>query len=174
MIETSWGTLRPDLLEDLGLRSAADLAAHIRYDNVPAAQRALNGEPPDDAFMSALLRYYLTTPPMYFLIPPATLWGGPAGTEVPHRPGCRCKDTSKPAVMMDERDHIPPFALVDESIFGSERILRYRRERYDSEGRRIGPDLAIRSCEVLIFRAYEQRRKAVAERVARPRRRVVA
>lgn len=174
MIDASWGTLRSGLLEDLGLSSAAELAEDIGYLDVDAVQNALDGEPPDDAFMSALLRYYLNTPPMYFVTPPAELWGGPEGTEVPHRDGCRCSDTTKPAIMMDERDHAPSFVTADRSIFGGERVMRFRRECYDSEGRHLGPELTIRSCEVLMLRAYERRCRAVADRVARPHRREMA
>lgn len=62
-----WGTLRPGLLADLGLDSAAELAETIGYADVASIERALAGEPPADELMTALLRHYLTTPPLYFV-----------------------------------------------------------------------------------------------------------
>ena len=62
-----WGTLRAGLLEDLGFESAADMARTIGYDDVPELERALAGEAPSDELMSALLRHYLSIPPLYFV-----------------------------------------------------------------------------------------------------------
>ena len=62
-----WGTLRPGLLQDLGFTTPAELAAAIDYTDAAHVGRALAGETPRDDFMAALLRYYITTPPLYFV-----------------------------------------------------------------------------------------------------------
>ena len=79
---------------------------------------------------------------------------GLVGTRVPHRDGCTCPNTDEPAVMMSEYS-LPGFfghealtlmaKLVQSRAI--EPVFYYRRERYNAEGNRIGPDLAIRSCE---------------------------
>lgn len=64
---TPWGTLRPGLLTDLGFDAPASLAAAIGYSDAGEVTRALGGEPVSDDLMSALLRHYLSTPPLYFV-----------------------------------------------------------------------------------------------------------
>lgn len=67
MTTMPWATLRPGLLADLGFDNVATLAETIDYDDVQTVERALAGETPTDEFMTALLRHYLNTPPLYFV-----------------------------------------------------------------------------------------------------------
>lgn len=63
-----WNNLRPGLLEDLEFTSAEDMAAFIEFDDAGHLAAALAGNvPPSDDLMSALLRHYIATPPMYFI-----------------------------------------------------------------------------------------------------------
>lgn len=99
-----------------------------------------------------------------------------AGTEVEHRPGCICEDRAaedNPAIMWDERAVIHGVGvgiLADLEarlrVVG-EPALTYRRARWNDQGKQIGPELAIRSCEVeMVWKAQRAAIKALDRMVA--------
>lgn len=98
----------------------------------------------------------------------------PAGTLVPHMPGCACEDTTERAVMWDERTVLGGMLQMcaADLVFVKLRAagispLRWSRSRQNAAGDPIDPECAIRSCEVeVVWKVMRALREATDSTVA--------